>query len=301
MASLLKILDSRWLLWFVFFFAIVVHVILAWYDAYIALLPGGDKDALRFHGNAMEIAKDNLDFQFTMGAVFYDHVLGTFYKNFVANKFWGNLFSVAGSALAMFFFIKCMDTLNLKSGQSLFLFLFAFDPTILIHGSITLRESYELLFFVMAVFFLLRIIDSKSNKELFLFTTLFGISVCVLPYLHVRALAMFSYFVFIGFSILYLCLNRSREDKLIVVICTLSFCLFVWFAGGDVVMIYLSSPGSPDNFPSPGSLDYFPTLTLEQLKTYRIDIQNYGPRTFYPIALDFSNFWSCCGQVILSS
>jgi hypothetical protein len=137
------------------FFILVIHNIRALTNTYLFIIHGADADALRFHRLGVEWAASG-KLLITGGAEFYQQLLGIFYRIFSPSHLFGEELSIIAFLFSCLVLIKLVHLINLKKYQVGLLLMFGLLPTNLVLCSVTLRESYQILFFILAVYWGLR-------------------------------------------------------------------------------------------------------------------------------------------------
>ena len=137
--------------------ALVLRIIYAFLNAFYGPFLAADADAIRFHETALAVSQDINNFDFRTGWI-YASVLGLIYKISFDSIFVGSLISILGWFLSALIVIKMVKMLKIEStSKKVILFLFSFWPSVFIFTSITLRESFQLLFLTLAIFSFLKI------------------------------------------------------------------------------------------------------------------------------------------------
>ena len=136
-------------------FVLVMHHIIALINTYLFIIHSADADAVRFHRLAVEWAV-NGKLSVIGGAEFYQQLLGIFYRIFTPSHLFGEELSIIAFLFSCLVLIKLIDLINLKKYRVGLLLMFGLLPTNLVLCSVTLRESYQILFFMLAVYWGLR-------------------------------------------------------------------------------------------------------------------------------------------------
>lgn len=137
------------------FFILAIHHIMALTNTYLFIIHGADADAVRFHRLGVEWAMDG-KWSIMVGAEFYQQFLGIFYRIFGPSHLLGEELSIIAFLFACFVLIKLIDLISLKKYRVGLLLMFGLLPTNLVLGSVTMRESYQILFFMLSVYWGLR-------------------------------------------------------------------------------------------------------------------------------------------------
>lgn len=138
--------------------AAVVHAF-AW------LLPGGELDALSFHREGENWL---LSGRLTMGfdGQMYTQVLGVLYRAFGASRLLGAQTSILAFALAAGTLSAVVDELGVARWRRWILAALGLLPTMVFITSVTLREGFQVLFFVAATLWALRFLRTPSPGAL---------------------------------------------------------------------------------------------------------------------------------------
>ena len=168
-----KVVHAIW-------FCMVLHHIVAIFNAYVGTVIGADQDANSFHMHGVDLAtipvvyeyaNDSIfgvpgvhyiDFlemlgNFTTGLFTYTHLLGFFYSIFGASLLLGEELSVFAFTLSCVVLVKLVDLINLRHFRVGIVLLFGLLPSAVIFRSVTLRESWQALFFLLSVYWAIRL------------------------------------------------------------------------------------------------------------------------------------------------
>ncbi len=170
-------------------FTLVMHHIIALTNTYLFIIHGADADAVRFHRLAVEWAA-NGKLSVTSGAKFYQQLLGIFYRIFSPSHLFGEELSIIAFLFSCLVLIKLIDLINLKKYRVGLLLMFGLLPTNLVLSSITMRESYQILFFMLSVYWGLRF-RLKPAKSTLVFCVL---SALIMGFFHI---ALILYILFL--------------------------------------------------------------------------------------------------------
>lgn len=124
-------------------------------------------DAAMFHNTASYIAIQG-GAGFAPGADFYRSMLSLAYSAAGPSLFLGQETSVFAYALTCVVLSKLMDLLKIERHQVPIVLVFGLLPALVLYGSLTLRESWQILFFMSAVYFLIRFRLKAEPWSLFL-------------------------------------------------------------------------------------------------------------------------------------
>lgn len=112
-------------------------------------------DAERFHSAATYIALRGGG-SFAPGAEFYRSVLGLVYSAAGPSLFLGQQTSIFAYALSCIVLVKLMVLLKIERHQAAIVSIFGLLPALILYSSSTLRESWQILFFMSSCYFLIR-------------------------------------------------------------------------------------------------------------------------------------------------
>jgi hypothetical protein len=176
-----------------YWFLIILHQGVAFTNAFLFPTLGTGSDAGRFHLTGLELsALRNFSPFF-----YYD----TYYESFLATCYWllgpsmilGSQFSILVFALSCIILIKMLHLMELGRYETLTLFVFGALPSMVLIGSVTMRESYQVFFFMLTVYFGMKIHTRETKKINFL---LMLVSLLILRSFH-SALLNYSAFLIV--------------------------------------------------------------------------------------------------------
>jgi hypothetical protein len=185
-----------WQMILAYWFVLIFHQAIAFTNLYWFTTLGSDEDAIRFHLAAAKIAKLG-EFNIVLGGAFYENILGTLYSLFGISHMLGQQFSLLAFAISCIVLIKILPLLKLSYYRVPILLAFGALPSMVFLGSVTLRESYQVLFFMLTTYFGIKMhMKGGVNKELVFFI----ISALAMGLFH-KALIIFSVFLIALFLI----------------------------------------------------------------------------------------------------
>lgn len=135
-----------------YWFVIFLHQAIAFTNYYIFSTVGAGSDANDFQIR-IEIFSKSGEWSFVIGDELYVQALGLIYRWFGSSPLVGGQLSILAFALSCIVFIKLAKILKIVKYRLSSFIAFGALPTMIFLGSITLRESYQVLFFMMAVYF----------------------------------------------------------------------------------------------------------------------------------------------------
>jgi hypothetical protein len=205
------------LIMFGYWFVILLHQVVALLNTYLfatgqrGTIGARDDANLGFHHIATELALNGEFFtgvrKFILpmswdrildGAYFYYSLLGNVYKTFGVSHLLGEQLSILVFAFSCIVLLKLIRLLGLEHYSFSSLIFFGALPTMVLLGSITLRESYEILFFMLTVYFGVRI---SVNEKLSIPCILLMIISAVLMGSFHKALIVYAVFLIVLFLI----------------------------------------------------------------------------------------------------
>jgi len=134
---------------FGYWFVLSLHQIMAFTNAYV-LRPRSDGRG--FQTTSQELAMYE-GWDFGIGGHFYQAMLAIVYRWLGSAHLLGEELSILMFALSCVVFLKIMQQLGMVRYKPSALIAFGALPSMVLFGSTTLRESYELFFFMLAVYF----------------------------------------------------------------------------------------------------------------------------------------------------
>jgi len=130
---------------------IVVHQMLAVYNAFSLEFIGSQADALDFHIEAARTAREG-GFRLELGAGLYTNVLAVAYMWLGESLLLGQELSILATTVALVVYVKLLYALRLEAYRLALIALFGLLPSMVVMGSATLREPWEILMLVGSVY-----------------------------------------------------------------------------------------------------------------------------------------------------
>jgi hypothetical protein len=146
-------------------FVLFMHHVVALTNTYLFELKGADADAHKFQRLAVEWAASG-KLLITGGANFYQQLLGIFYRIFSPSHLFGEELSIIAFLFSCLILIKLIHLINLKKYQVGLLLMFGLLPTNLVLCSVTLREAYQILFFMLSIYWGLRFYFMPTKRAM---------------------------------------------------------------------------------------------------------------------------------------
>lgn len=170
-------------------FVLLLHHFMAIINAYFFTFPGAEPDPVNFQGLAIEWAAGG-KLLLSVGTNFYAQLLGIFYRIFGPSQLFGEELSILAFLLSCFILIKIIELLNISKYTVLLLLIYGLLPTNLTFCSKILRESYQILFFMLSVYWGLRF-HIKPAKGAMIFCVF---SALIMGFFH-KALILYALFL----------------------------------------------------------------------------------------------------------
>jgi hypothetical protein len=180
----------------VYWFLIALHQIVAFTNVFLVETLGATGDALQYHIKAT-LGALAPGFDIFSGGLFYQNMLSNAYWLFGSSKLLGAQFSILAFAISCIILIKMLRLMDLSQYNVSVLLFFGALPTMVLFGSVTLRESYEILFFMLTVYCGMKMHFTKHVKSYCVFMV---VSALLMGLFH-RALIFYTFFL-IGLFIL---------------------------------------------------------------------------------------------------
>ncbi|HXT00436.1 MAG TPA: hypothetical protein VN915_07155 [Elusimicrobiota bacterium] len=124
-------------------------------NAHYGPLFGAESDAASFHSDAVAIASGG-GFSFTIGSQLYTSMLAMAYSLVGPSHFFGEETSVLAYAFSCVVLVRTMDLLKIDRHRVACVLIFGLLPPAALYGSYTVREAWEILFFMYSVYSFLR-------------------------------------------------------------------------------------------------------------------------------------------------
>lgn len=125
----------------------------ALFNSYVMTIPGAEMDAANFFDDAVYHARNcKADWEYVPGLI-YSYSLGKVFCFTGISKLLGSEFSILAYSLSAAIIIKITEDLRFDKGKQEKTFaLFSFMPALIFYSSITMRESFQMLFFMCSVY-----------------------------------------------------------------------------------------------------------------------------------------------------
>jgi hypothetical protein len=262
-----RIMLAYWLV-------ITIHQAVSLTNAYFFPTFGAGLDAFTFHKLAVALAQSE-EFYISVGTNFYISMLGLVYRLFGSSQMLGSQLSNLVFAVSCILLVKIMGFLKLPHYRASALLVFGGLPSMVLLGSVTLREPSQILFFMLAVYFGVKMHKKNSTKFCFV---LMVVSTLLMGMLHPALMAYAT--CLIALFILW-APNPAIGLKLNKRHLVLGFSILTLL----VSIIYMTKVRLADL----GGLVYVDKNILETAVTFRKSAEGVNARATYDIPLDLSS------------
>lgn len=144
---------------------VLLHIVAAAVYVYIPGILPVRGDANAFHKYAL-MQPWTAEASFGIGPQFYKDYLAYVYQLAGPSWFLGSILSIYAFAFSVLVFVKLMDLLGIQRGKGAAVLLFGALPTSLLYGTAPMREPYQVLFFMLACYGMLKF--RLTNQPLYL-------------------------------------------------------------------------------------------------------------------------------------
>ena len=150
-----------------YWFVIGLHQSVAFTNTFLFTTLGAAGDSHTYHTEATKIGQAlalNIHCCDSVGRIysFFEGLLGTIYWIFGSSQLLGSQLSILMFAVSCIVLVKIVDLLELSHYRVYILLIFGSLPSMVLLGSVTLREPYQISFFMLAVYFGLKMIVEKN-------------------------------------------------------------------------------------------------------------------------------------------
>jgi len=145
-----KVVNAIW-------FCLLLRHAVTLYNTYVSTVVGAGMDAVTMHKIGVAMAASEWDYGLGSGLIVYAHSLGFLYRAFGASFFFGDELSVLAFTLSCVVLVKLVDLLDMRPFRVGIILIFGLLPSAVIFMSVTLRESWQALFFLLSVYWAIRL------------------------------------------------------------------------------------------------------------------------------------------------
>ena len=149
-----------------YLFVVFLHVTAAVVYVYAPGVLPPRADAIVFHRVATEL-QTAAEWPFGLSSTLYKWCLAHVYSWVGPSWLFASIVTIYAFALSVVVLAKLMEMLDVQHGKGLVIFLFGALPTSILYGSVPLREPFQVLFFIVACYALLRFRLSSNPAYLF--------------------------------------------------------------------------------------------------------------------------------------
>src|SRR5699024_6690696 len=186
---------------------------------------GAGADAKGFLRRASFIVQNKLEINLlTTGSDLFENYLAFIFNITGISQFSGEMLSILVFVIATSYLLKIAENLYGPSYNTHLVYLFGLLPSMLIYTSIIMREPYQILFFLMSVYYFIEILN-KQKVSLRLFLKFF-ISILVLGMLHNGLLALT--FILLTIFLNQILKNNVKLPYLVIRIMVITLVLFMF-------------------------------------------------------------------------
>jgi hypothetical protein len=159
-------------------FCIFLHHVVVLLNVYVCTIIGAEGDARSFHffGAETAVSSEPLRVFLANPSVAYSNFLAFFYRTFGTSFFFGGELSVLAFTLSCVVLVKLVDLLDLRNFSVGIILLFGLLPSAMIFRSVTLRESWQALFFLLSVYFAIRL---RKRASILIFSFMLMSAFCM--------------------------------------------------------------------------------------------------------------------------
>ena len=136
--------------------AVILHIAAAAIYVYVPDVLPSRADASAFHKYALLRQWSEGSGSLAIGSRLYQELLAHVYRLFGPSYFLGSILSIYAFAFSVLVLVKFMELLDVQQGKGLVVLLFGALPTAVLYGSVPMREPYQVLFFMLACYCMLR-------------------------------------------------------------------------------------------------------------------------------------------------
>jgi len=177
-------------------FCIFMHHAVVLLNAYVGSVIGTEGDARTFHFFGVEAASEPEMGFWDNPRIAYTNSLGFFYRAFNPSFLLGNELSVLAFTLSCIVLVKLLSLLDLERFRIAIVLFFGLLPSSVIFTSVTLREPWQALFFLLTVYWAIRL---RKRKGILIFLFMLMSAFCM-ALLHV---GLMCYAVYLVLSSIY--------------------------------------------------------------------------------------------------
>jgi hypothetical protein len=162
-----------------YWFLIAIHQAVAFTNAFLFTTISGSGDATGFHNKAITFVQSEHFAFYLYGGHFYANMLGIVYWIFGTSKILGQQLSILAFSISCVVLVKILCQLELSRYKVPVLLAFGALPTMVFLGSLTSREPHEIMFFMLASYFGLKMYIARGINKYLLFMIMSAVGMAV--------------------------------------------------------------------------------------------------------------------------
>lgn len=253
----------------------IIHLTIAVLNGFNGPTIGADIDALAFYREGVHIAQTG-DINFKLGSDSYRNLLGAAFILLQPSMFLACMISVAAYLASLFPIIYIVKMLKFDEFRTHIIAAYTFLPSMFLFGSVALRESLQVCFFIFAVKFFLQFYSTRLIRYFFV----------ALIFAFLMGTLHFGLLLFSGvMTALIILSNYNKTNKKFVYSKSKFFTVSLLIFLGIVITIIL---------PNIDRLGVVSVLLeggniAEFTEMYRGNLEERTPRSGYEIDLNYSN------------
>jgi hypothetical protein len=196
-----KVVHAIWL-------CIFLHHAVAFLNVYLGNVIGTEGDARTFHFYGADASVEPEIGFWTNPRVTYTNTLGFFYHAFGTSFLLGDELSVLAFTLSCIVLVKLISLLELERFRIAIVLFFGLLPSSVIFRSVTLRESWQALFFLLSVYWAVRL---RKRPGILIFLLMLMSAFCM-ALLH-SGLKGFAVYLLLA-SVYWVIFKRKKDARL---------------------------------------------------------------------------------------
>ncbi len=157
-------------------FCMCLYHVVAFLNVYLGGVLGTEGDARTFHFYAVDASSEPEIGFLTNTRVAYTNTLGFFYRAFGTSFLLGNELSVLAFTLSCIVLVRLVSLLDLERFRIAIVLFFGLLPSSVIFRSVTLRESWQALFFLLSVYWAVRL---RKRPGILIFLYMLMSALCI--------------------------------------------------------------------------------------------------------------------------
>jgi hypothetical protein len=181
----------------------LAHLIIALYNGFVGPSIGAGFDAISFISDAEALALSG-NIQFKLGSDSYRNILGGLFYLFGSSMFLACMLSVTAYVASLFPLIEICKALKLRNIQTHIIAAYSFLPSMVLFGSVALREAMQVCFFMFAISYFIQFYSHRKIR-FFIIAVFFSFLMGILHF----GLLLFAG----GMTTLFILMNYNQSNK----------------------------------------------------------------------------------------